>query len=258
MLPEPVFRILGLRVYVYDIAYMGGFILALALALVLARERKLALRPVLEAWLVCVVASLGLARLLVVMLKQFDPVIPIQWSLAQIIAVLVALGIYAALKRGGVDLRESLNRTTDVAAAPIALYVVIARLGCLAAGCCYGKIAENLAWAVTFSNPLAATPYKNIPIHPTQMYEAAGAFAILALILALRRHAAWGGRLLWVFILTYALLRFVIEFFRGDPRPMVGIFSLNQIICMGFIAIGIFVFTRSVDRTAKQLIPQNP
>ena len=43
----------------------------------------------------------------------------------------------------------------DVCAAPVALGHAIGRLGCFAAGCCYGK-PTTLPWGVTFTNPIAA------------------------------------------------------------------------------------------------------
>lgn len=223
MFPAPLLSIFGMKIYFYNLAHVGGFVPALVLALILARGRRIALKLVLEAWLVCLVADLGLARLLVAFLQQFDPIIPIQWSLAQIITVLGALGVYAALRPRELGFWNSLGDAMDIAAPPVALYIAIARLGCFAAGCCYGIIAENLPWAVTFTNPHAATIYKNIPTHPTQLYEVVSALVILALVLALRHRAAWRGSLMWVFILAYALMRLVIELFRGDLQPMVGV-----------------------------------
>ena len=66
----------------------------------------------------------------------------------------------------------------DVVAAPVALGHAIGRLGCFAAGCCYGK-PTSLPWGVTFTNPFAerisGTPL-NVSLHPTQLYESAAEF----------------------------------------------------------------------------------
>ena len=71
--------------------------------------------------------------------------------------------------------------TCDVFAPGIALGHVTGRLGCFAAGCCYGK-PTDVPWAVIFTNPLAAanvgTPL-GIPLHPTQLYEAGAELLIL-------------------------------------------------------------------------------
>jgi phosphatidylglycerol:prolipoprotein diacylglycerol transferase len=69
----------------------------------------------------------------------------------------------------------------DLFAPGIALGYMVGRLGCFAAGCCYGKPTQ-VAWAVTFTDPAAAlnvgTPL-NVPLHPTQLYEALAGLVIL-------------------------------------------------------------------------------
>ena len=111
--------------------------------------------------------------------------------------------------------------TCDVFAPGIALGHVTGRLGCLAAGCCYGK-PTDVPWAIIFTNPLAAanvgTPL-GIPLHPTQIYEAGAELLILVLLLATeRRGRPFAGRTFWAYMFLYAVSRFVIEIYRGDPR----------------------------------------
>ena len=64
-------------------------------------------------------------------------------------------------------------RTCDVFAPGLALGHAFGRIGCFAAGCCYGR-ETHVPWAVTFHNPLAnqivGTPL-GVPLHPTQLYE---------------------------------------------------------------------------------------
>ena len=79
-----------------------------------------------------------------------------------------------------------------------------------------------MAWAVTFTDPAAnfnvGTPL-NVPLHPTQLYEsAAGLVILVALLLLEKRPGHFAGRTFWSFAFLYAVLRFVIEFFRGDDR----------------------------------------
>ena len=91
--------------------------------------------------------------------------------------------------------------TCDVFAPGIALGHVTGRLGCFAAGCCYGK-PTDVPWAVIFTNPLAAanvgTPL-GIPLHPTQLYEAGAELLILGFLLATeRRGRLFAGRTFWL------------------------------------------------------------
>jgi phosphatidylglycerol:prolipoprotein diacylglycerol transferase len=118
----------------------------------------------------------------------------------------------------------------------IALGYMVGRLGCLAAGCCYGK-PTDVAWAITFTDPAAnlnvGTPL-NVPLHPTQLYESAAGLIILLLLLALeRRGRSFPGRTFWLFVLFYSISRFIIEFYRGDDRGVV----LNLLSTSQFISV---------------------
>ncbi len=124
----------------------------------------------------------------------------------------------------------------DLFAPGIALGYMVGRLGCLAAGCCYGRPAPGLAWAVTFTDPAAAlnvgTPL-NVPLHPTQLYESlAGLVILITLLLIEKRGRSFPGRTFWQFVLMYAVSRFIIEFFRGDDRGMMSMFSTSQVISL--------------------------
>ena len=106
----------------------------------------------------------------------------------------------------------------------IALGHVIGRLGCLMAGCCYGR-PTSVPWAVTFTDPFAqanvGTPL-GVPLHPTQLYEAGAELLILGVLLAWeRRGHGFPGRTFWTYMLLYGVSRFAIEFYRGDSRGMV-------------------------------------
>jgi phosphatidylglycerol:prolipoprotein diacylglycerol transferase len=123
--------------------------------------------------------------------------------------------------------------TCDVFAPGIALGHVIGRFGCLFAGCCYGKPTTK-PWGITFTDPFAAsnvgTPL-GVPLHPTQLYEAGAEFIILLVLLwSERKGRPFAGRTFWLYMLLYAISRFIIEFYRGDDRGAVGMFSTSQFI----------------------------
>jgi len=125
--------------------------------------------------------------------------------------------------------------TCDVFAPGIALGHVVGRLGCLFAGCCFGK-PTNVPWAITFTDPFAnanvGTPL-NVPLHPTQLYEAGAEALILLVLLATEsRGRRFPGRTFWLYMLLYAISRYIIEFFRGDVGrgTVFTIFSTSQFI----------------------------
>jgi len=137
-------------------------------------------------------------------------------------------------------------RLADCAAPGIALGQAIGRIGCLAAGCCYGT-PTDVPWAICFTNTYAAenmgTPL-NIPLHPTQLYESAGAFLIFGFLAwrLSRKHIT--GQIILEYLGLYAALRFVIEFFRADDRGEVfnGLLSTSQFIAVITFAAAVFFY----------------
>ncbi len=125
------------------------------------------------------------------------------------------------------------------------LWHAFGRLGCFAAGCCFGRPA-SLPWAVRFTDRLSMVDRNllGVPLHPTQLYEAAGN---LGLFLALRgfvlplledRRLSYGV-LSGLYFAAYGVLRFGIEFYRGDAVPgLVGL-SAGQGLCLLLLACGL-------------------
>ncbi len=127
-------------------------------------------------------------------------------------------------------------RLADVLAPLVALGHVFGRLGCFFNGCCYGHPCR-LPWAVRFPDPhvLAGTP-----LHPTQLYEAAGNLALFAGLLAFDRRRRFDGQVWWTYVVAYGVLRFGIEFFRGDYEARyAGVLTLSQFIALALIVAGV-------------------
>ncbi|MBM3150755.1 MAG: prolipoprotein diacylglyceryl transferase [Chloroflexi bacterium] len=239
MYPQNLFSIAGIGFNLYIIFYALGVILALPLMFRLARERDIPASNVMPIWIISVAAAgLGGGAISWILGEVFDIVILGISATEWITAVILALAFYLWLLPWA---RGRVFRYMDVVFPPIALAVVFARIGCFLAGCCYGIPAENSWLAVTFP---AGHPTAGIPVHPTQLYEAAGMLVVLALLLVLRKVPAFDGKLVWVFLASYGILRFVVEFYRGHPRPMVGPLSLNQVVCLAFLVIGSLMVLR--------------
>ncbi|HVQ13088.1 MAG TPA: prolipoprotein diacylglyceryl transferase family protein, partial [Vicinamibacterales bacterium] len=137
--------------------------------------------------------------------------------------------------------------TGDLMAPGIALGHVVGRFGCFFAGCCYGSPTTK-PWGIVFSDPFAAanvgTPL-GVHLHPTQLYEAAAELVILGILLLVeRKKDRFAGFTFWLYILLYAISRYLIEIFRGDERGTVGIFSTSQFISLLLVplAIGMLLY----------------
>jgi phosphatidylglycerol:prolipoprotein diacylglycerol transferase len=130
----------------------------------------------------------------------------------------------------------------DVYAPGIALGHVLGRLGCFSAGCCWGQ-PTDVPWAVTFTNPYSAqlvgVPL-GIALHPTQLYEAAAEAVIFGLLVLLWRRRKFSGQIFASYLMLYAVARFLIEFFRADPRGdffFDGALSFPQVVSVGLLVV---------------------
>ena len=239
MYPE-LFSLGPITVYSYGVLLAISYLIGLWLAMRRARAWGLDANRVLDLGIYIIIAALIGAKLLLLVV-DFD-------QFRQSPADLLSLARSGGVFYGGLILavlvafwyvhkhRLPLWTTCDVFAPGIALGHVTGRLGCLAAGCCYGR-PTSLPWGITFTNPLAAanvgTPL-GIPLHPTQIYEAGAELLILVILLATeKRGRPFPGRTFWGYMFLYAVSRYIIENYRGDPRGTVfGIFSTSQFISL--------------------------
>jgi phosphatidylglycerol:prolipoprotein diacylglycerol transferase len=107
-------------------------------------------------------------------------------------------------------------KLADLISPLIALGLSFGRIGCFFAGCCYGR-ETSLPWAVTFKNPDSLARL-NVPLHPTELYDAANGLAIFLFLSWMSKRKTFDGQVFWLFVFLYSITRFFIEIFRGDPR----------------------------------------
>jgi len=261
--PE-LFTVGPLTVYTYGVLLAAAYLLGLRLAMARAKARSLDPTRMLDLGIYIIISALvGAKALLVVVEWRHFTSSPAEFlSLARsggvfygglILAVSVALWY---IRRH----RLPVWQTCDVFAPGIALGHAVGRLGCLAAGCCYGR-PTSVGWAVTFTNPAAAanvgTPL-GVPLHPTQLYESAAEALILGLLLATeRRGRPFPGRTFWLYMLLYGVSRFVIEFYRGDPRGMVfDALSTSQFISVVLVPLSLVMLVWLSRRADQPVEPR--
>jgi phosphatidylglycerol:prolipoprotein diacylglycerol transferase len=245
-----------ITIYTYGVLLAAAYLLGLKLAMMRAAQRGLDSARVLDLGIYIIISALLGAKLLLLVTDfqtfRNDP--------RELLTLVRSGGVFY----GGLILAVSvalwyirrvnlpLWTTCDMFAPGIALGHVIGRFGCLFAGCCYGK-PTSLPWGITFTDAYAAanvgTPL-GIPLHPTQLYEAGAELLILGvLLLTERKGKPFPGRTFWLYMLLYAGSRFVIEFYRGDERGSVGMFSTSQFISIVLapLAIAMLVYLSRVQ-----------
>ncbi len=157
--------------------------------------------------------------------------------------------------------RLSWLTTADIFAPAIAIGHAIGRLGCLAAGCCWGVLCDR-PWAITFRNPEATTGVPLYqPLHPTQLYEFVCEAATFAFLYWRFGKPHRPGTIIGLYLVISSVLRFVVEFFRYHEQALpFGLpLSITQWISLGLIVLGLGVLHASraprpaIDRQATKL-----
>lgn len=145
-----------------------------------------------------------------------------------------------------------LLKTSDFLIVAVPLGHALGRIGCFLAGCCYGR-PTTFPWGVRFTDPhaLVAPELLGVPLHPTQLYEAGLNFALFLLLHFASKRPHKEGKILVEYVLCYAVMRFLIEFFRGDFRGgfLLGL-SPSQVISLLIAGAALFIWAKFLRGTS--------
>ena len=140
--------------------------------------------------------------------------------------------------------RLPLFKVFDALAPAVAVGQCIGRLGCFSAGDDYGKAAYHSHLAVVFTNQYAhamtGVPL-GVPLYPVQLFESFLALGIFLALLWLYPRKRIDGQIFVAYLMMYAVARFVLEYYRGDPDR--GFFfhqalSTSQVIAIVAVIVG--------------------
>lgn len=162
--------------------------------------------------------------------------------------VLADLGfIYFYCRRKG----KSFLEVTDLLVAPLALGLAIGRIGCLMGGCCYGRFC-SLPWAIKYPvNPMTLSIPPGLPVHPSPLYEMLGALVIALLCYFAFTRGQKRGLATAAYFTLYPLLRFFLEYFRGDEeRKFVipDLLSTSQFISLLVLVPALWLLVQAMRR----------
>jgi len=148
---------------------------------------------------------------------------------------------------------------TDAMAPSVALAHAFGRVGCFLNGCCFGTFCPH-PWAVHFpprvlpSGEVVDHDSHGAPVHPTQLYEAAGNLALFAALWWFYPKRKFDGQVFWLYVASYAVWRFVVEFWRGDygVRFLMGTLKPGQLAAVILLIVaGIFLWKLPRARFGK-------
>lgn len=145
----------------------------------------------------------------------------------------------------------------DLAGPALALGHGFGRIGCFAAGCCFGREC-TAPWGVEFHNEYAhelTGIHLHSPIHPVQLYESALNFLNFFILFVILKRKRFDGQVFAFYIMNYSIIRYFTEFYRGDhpdrvfliqnPSPYLS-FTLPQLFCvLGFVGgMALYIFLK--------------
>lgn len=134
----------------------------------------------------------------------------------------------------------------DAATPSIPLFHVFGRIGCLLGGCCYGF---ESTFGVHLPYSMNADPTKTY--FPIQVVEAFLNLLLFVFLLLISKKVTKKGAMFWIYGISYSVIRFIDEFFRGDKeRGILFVLSTSQIISIIFFAVSVFMLRRIYRKTA--------
>lgn len=138
----------------------------------------------------------------------------------------------------------------DVTATAVPIGQFFGRLGCFMHGCCYGDRTDawygvcfprgSPAWHEQVTSGLIShKATEALPVIPTQLIESLATLVLFVVLFVLYpRYYKERGFIGGCYLMGYAILRFFIEYVRGDPRAVVGPFSIGQTISILIFVCG--------------------
>lgn len=258
-----LFEIKGFFVGSYGVLIMFGVVAALALAMGLARRRRLPPEFFYDLAFVALLSGFVGARLLFAALEwdqlTEDP-LGVLFSRSGFVflggLVFASVASLFFIFRRGMPVWE----TADVVAPALALAHAFGRVGCWFAGCCYGKVVSpDHPWAVRFPKMLDEqgelrfsfayldhlerglvdrAAEASAPVIPTQLIETATNLLVCAGLLLLWTRRRFAGQIFAAYLVAYGVARFGLEFARGDSgRGGIGPLSTSQIISLAGLGV---------------------
>ncbi|MDR3208071.1 MAG: prolipoprotein diacylglyceryl transferase [Oscillospiraceae bacterium] len=255
---QPYFHLFGLEVPAYGVMMVLGGLAAVLLVLTRRKQYPVGRVDAVNLLALCTVGALAGAKALYVLTVLPDifshwdrvlanPMGAVSYALGGLVfygGVLGALGVGAWYIR---KYRLDFPASADLFAPAIPAAQAIGRVGCFLGGCCYGVEA---AWGFTAHASLAPDA-NGVPRVPVQLIESVCDLLIcLALLWYERRHPK-RGRVFAMYLLLYAPVRFVLEFFRGDALRGIAMgVSTSQWISVLLFGVGLVMFQGRRQRTA--------
>ncbi|MBO4647633.1 MAG: prolipoprotein diacylglyceryl transferase [Lentisphaeria bacterium] len=258
------FTLFGFPVHWYGIMVAAGFLASLAVLEYKRAYARMTSDQIIDLSIIVVVCGIVGARIAYV-IQFFDQFRGNFWRVFRIDQgglvfyggfILAALVIFRYVRKH----KLCMSRILDICAPAMAIGHAFGRIGCFIQGCCFGipckafgvvypagtapaaryPDVDSIAESISRGTSAAAA---SLPLLPVQLLESAGNLLIGITLLLLFRKMRKTGMIAVCYFFAYAVLRFVLEFFRGDHTDRILGMTRAQLVGLFImIPVGIFCF----------------
>lgn len=142
--------------------------------------------------------------------------------------------------------RLPFGRLLDVFALPVVAALMVHRVGCFFAGCCWGDVMSHGHVLPSVQYPPGSFAYvqhldagliepgaaASLPVHAVQIYEASLLFVLLLILSRVPWRRLAAGTITILTVCSYVLLRFFLEYLRADSEVVLGNLTVIQLQCI--------------------------
>ena len=227
-------------------AFLGG-IIALLFVYFRLDTYQIKFTEFLKLFFICAISCFLGSKLLFIGTKL--PMMVHDFSIQNVIQTIIEsgfvfygglFGVIAVLIFYTRNDREMRKKLFALITPAISLFHSFGRIGCLLAGCCYGK---------TLAHPIGVDGFVVFYKIPVPLLEAVFEFILFCILFYMEKRT-FQGEILEVYLISYALFRFANEFLRGDEvRGRIFLFSTSQWISMGIV---MFYFIRFIKQGKRR------
>lgn len=121
------------------------------------------------------------------------------------------IGLYIILKISNGKTQYTTKEWFNKLTVPLIIFHFWGRIGCFFAGCCYGKVTDSFFGVYFPDNVENGIIHNGLKCYPTQLFEAVAILIILIIVINSRNRFE-------IYLILYAIARFLIELLRGDDR----------------------------------------
>ncbi len=259
------FTVFGKEIPIYGLLMIFGFALAIAVAIPRAKKLEIPIAEIAYSAVFTVIGAIIGAKLLSIV-TSLHIIIPYLQNGGSIIEVLKAgfvfyggfIGGFLALFLYTKAYKEPFGKYIQMYVPSVPLGHLFGRIGCLFGGCCYGMpVSENFPFSVVyqFTDENYWSMVSTVPGQaylPVQLIEALSLVVVYVIVEYAFYKSDKKFLPAYIYFFSYGILRFTLEFFRGDAER--GFFlglSTSQIISLLILGVSAFFLIKTILQKKK-------